>query len=350
MADNPINISQLRTACDHFITAEYPYYEELREAFKLLKLTGCRIQEIFDISRWSIVSGYMVSFTPQKHNNARIITLNADFNNFLAAIQNQHAPFLGRTYSQLQNLFDRINPYGKLFSGGKEITNYIYRYLYVRELMEAGLTIQQTADIMGYHSTTAVSNYLNADLDSTIEIPAGDGIVIDGKTYRTWEFNDLIWIAEPLQYKYRDDLIYDWEGNADLISQNGLLYHHSCMPSLLDALPSSVRCATNSEISAYHQNILKLTGKFNNLKHAGSDAWLANDGLQTTPHKFWGSGLKGNSEPYYLKERAYIINPNYGSGTSYSFYYLRSGSESLSSGTYLKTNPSHMIVIHIVKA
>jgi hypothetical protein len=137
----------------------------------LLRLTGCRIQEIFDIERWSVVSGYYLVFTPQKGNNARYVTLDSSVQNFINAVTGQYKPFLGRTYSQLQNLFQRINPYGKLYSGTKEITNYFFRYLYVRELFEDGLTVTQIANMMGYTSDQAVSNYLNADLTSTIEVP-----------------------------------------------------------------------------------------------------------------------------------------------------------------------------------
>jgi len=171
MAENSVELQQLQAMADTFIEAEYPYFEELREAFKLLRLTGCRIQEIFDIGRWSIISGYQVSFQPQKGNNTRYITLDSNVDSFISAISGQYKPFLGRTYSQLQNLFQRINPYGKLYSGTKEITNYFFRYLYVRELWEDGLTVTEIANMMGYTSDQAVSNYLNADLSSTIEVP-----------------------------------------------------------------------------------------------------------------------------------------------------------------------------------
>lgn len=171
MSNYNIELPELQIMADHFLEIDYPYFEELREAFILLRCTGCRIQEIFDINRWSVISGYETQLQPQKGNNPRIIFLNNNLNNFLAAITGQYKPFLGRTYSQLQNLFRRINKYGKIYSGTKEITNYFFRYLYVRELHENGLTVTQIAFIMGYTSDQAVNNYLNADLTSTIEIP-----------------------------------------------------------------------------------------------------------------------------------------------------------------------------------
>jgi hypothetical protein len=171
MAEFNVELAELQKVCDYFVEAEYPYFEELREAFKLLRLTGCRIQELFDISRWTIISGYTVQLQPQKGNNPRTIILNSDFDNFISAIQGQFKPFLGRTYSQLEYLFLKINPYGKLYSGARQILNYAYRYLYIRELAADGLTNEQIAVIMGHVNPTVILNYLNAPLTSTIEIP-----------------------------------------------------------------------------------------------------------------------------------------------------------------------------------
>lgn len=156
---------------EYFVSAELPYFQELREAFRLLRLTGCRIQEIFEIYRWRRISGYQFEVIPQKKNSPRTIILDDTFSNFMAAVDGQFNPFLGRTYSQLQYLFTKINPWGKLYSGGKEITNYFFRYLYVRELAELGLTSTEIATEMGYSSTQAVNNYLNAELGSTNEVP-----------------------------------------------------------------------------------------------------------------------------------------------------------------------------------
>ncbi len=93
MADNPVQIEQLRVMADYFVSAELPYFSELNEAFRLLRLTGCRIQEIFDISRWEIISGFNVTLQPQKGNNLRSIILDASFSDFISAIQNQYNPF-----------------------------------------------------------------------------------------------------------------------------------------------------------------------------------------------------------------------------------------------------------------
>lgn len=171
MAEYQVNIAELQEICDYVINADYPYFEELREAFKLLRHTGCREMEIFEIERWSQISGDEFTLTPQKGNNNRTIILGEDFLNFKAAILGQYPPFLGRTYSQLQNLFKRVCPYWPIYSGGKQITLYTFRYLFLHELKADGLTNQQIADIMGHVNVETVSNYLDAVLSSENEVP-----------------------------------------------------------------------------------------------------------------------------------------------------------------------------------
>lgn len=175
MSNYSVELQQLQAMADHFITASYPYFEQFRETFKLLKLTGCRISELFEINRWSIQTGYHVTLQPQKGNNIRYLTLGPDFGHFLTAIENQTKPFLGLTVWQFWNLFNRINPYGSIYSDTKEITAYLFRYLYVRTLLEDGLTVAQIANQMGYTSEAAVHNYLDAELTSTYEVPVPVG-------------------------------------------------------------------------------------------------------------------------------------------------------------------------------
>lgn len=171
MAEYQVNIAELQEICNYIINADYPYFEELREAFKLLRHTGCREMEIFEIQRWSQVSGDEFTLTPQKGNNNRTIILGSEFTDFKAAILGQYPPFLGRTYSQLQNLFKRVCPYWPIYSGGKQITLYTFRYLFLHELKADGLTNQQIADVMGHVNVETVSNYLDAILSSTNEVP-----------------------------------------------------------------------------------------------------------------------------------------------------------------------------------
>jgi site-specific recombinase XerD len=159
-----IELCQLEKICDQLITSRYPYYEELREAFKLLKHTGCRIQEIFEIERWTQVEGWEFTLTPQKGNNDRTIILNSEFEEFYKAVVDQYPPFMHRRYSQLQNLFDQICSYRPIFSGDKPISLYVFRYFFIWDLNDQGYTNQQIADITGHTTTSVIDSYVNANL------------------------------------------------------------------------------------------------------------------------------------------------------------------------------------------
>jgi hypothetical protein len=174
MANNPAGLPELSVMADYFCDCDYPYFNELREGMKLLRHTGCRITEIFEIDRWQIISNYSVRLQPQKMNNYRYIELNSDFDNFIAAIQGQYKPFLSRTYSQLQNLFSIINKWGTVKSGDKDITLYIFRYLYLRNLQDLGLTLAEIASIMGYTTTAVISNYLDAVIMTDVPVKSAE--------------------------------------------------------------------------------------------------------------------------------------------------------------------------------
>lgn len=305
MANNPVDINQLRVMAEHFTTVNYPYFEELREAFKLLRLTGCRIQEIFEIERWSIISGYHVQVLPQKGNTNRSIILNPNFDNFLEAIENQYKPFLSRTSFQLQNLFYKINPYGKLYSDTKEITNYFFRYLFIRELYETGLTFQQIADAMGYTSTTSVHNYLNADLTSSNPIPDPNKVQIGNISYRTRKIENLIWIQESLRnipdlpkFKYVNN-------DPTTINSFGLLYSPEIFPDLIDLAPAGWRLPTIQDIinlTIYASSIGVAVSNYNNQSLTFWDSILT-----TTLNilDFRGNGYNDNST-YYLYKNTFL--------------------------------------------
>jgi len=295
MADNPVAIAELRVMADYFVSAELPYFEELREAFKLLRHTGCRIQEIFDISRWEVSSGYTVIVQPQKGNNTRTIILNSDFDDFLAAITGQYSPFLGRTYSQLQGLFYKINPYGKLYSATKEITNYFFRYLFVRELDELGMTLQQIADEMGYTSTTAVNNYLNADLTSTIEVPVSNDLIFGGVSYPTVDIAGYRIITRDLIFSDNGAGIYINPVIPNFLDFYGLIYGWEARERIIPQLPANWRVPSIAEMTAIWNTFGGIATAANASKEHSNTFWTNLNGTNTSGCYFRGTGYHSGS-------------------------------------------------------
>ena len=172
MSTRTLTLNNMITYCNYFDTANYPYYNELREAFHILNITGCRVSELFEIWRWSHVSGYEYQLQPQKGNNTRSIVLDSLCSNFMDAIENQYSPFLGRTVNQFEYLYNRVRNFGSIVTGDKPVSLYLFRYKYIKKLQSDGLSLAQIASIMGYTSTDTPTAYLSAILvESFIEPP-----------------------------------------------------------------------------------------------------------------------------------------------------------------------------------
>lgn len=171
MSSQNLDLSGINDKCYYLCNCNYPYYEELREAFSLLWLTGCRVQELFEISRWSYISGYTLRFQPQKGNNEREVVLDASCANFIAAVINQYTPFSGRTYSQLDNLFNKIKSWNFFQTGSKKFSLYIFRYRYVKQLAADGFSISEISSIMGYTNTSTPQAYLDANIIMDFDLP-----------------------------------------------------------------------------------------------------------------------------------------------------------------------------------
>jgi hypothetical protein len=165
-----VSLAQLKTVCNLYLSCNFPYFEELREAFFVLDICGCRIEELFQINRWTYVSGDIVTLLPQKNNLPRTITLDENTQNFKNCIINQTKPFLSRTSYQLQFLFRKLNPYCPIFSGGREISLYCYRYKHIWEAKAAGQTNEQIMNEMGHRTVTPILLYLAAVINSTYYI------------------------------------------------------------------------------------------------------------------------------------------------------------------------------------
>nr|WP_319266666.1 FISUMP domain-containing protein [uncultured Draconibacterium sp.] len=322
-----VAISQLQAMADYFTTANYPYFEELREAFKLLRLTGCRIQEIFQIERWSVIDGYNVQLQPQKFNNPRQITLNSDFDNFLAAIQNQYKPFLGRTYSQLENLFHKINPYGPIYSGSKYISNYFFRYLFVRELDADGKTPEQIAVIMGYTSPQAVNNYLSAPLSSTIIVPVVPKFIFDNVEYPVVNIGELSWIYTNFRGDDGEPGIFERSVTPELTEELGYFYRYDAAMRIASSLPDGWRLPSVDDF-------LYLASLFGGVSNCGP-------ALKSTDLQFWNSPNGTNISKFNARGSG-ISQQGNESGTFGAAYFMTS--------TAPRVNTFNMFVLYDIYA
>lgn len=203
---NTLDLAGITTKCDYLINAELPYYQQFNEAFVVLKLTGCRVSELFEIERWSWLGDDVYSLQPQKGNTLRVVQLNTDCSDFQYAVQNQVKPFGGLTKYQLYNIYDSIKGWDKLLSGDKDISLYVFRYRYTKQLYADGYDVQTIAAMMGYTNVATVQSYLVARVSEVFSKPPIGFVDIGG-----------VWISQD-NFAITDDGpgIYDFRGTQNL--------------------------------------------------------------------------------------------------------------------------------------
>lgn len=162
----PLSDNELESICLNYLTVDLPYFPQFREAFRLLYITGARVEEIFDISRWHLVVDDTYEFLPQKGNYERTVILSSDFESFKSAVSGQFKPFAGLSVGQFNRLFFAVSPHSSYFVDSKPISLYLFRYAFMRRLFRTGLTLNQIADKMGYTSTQVVAGYLENTIDA----------------------------------------------------------------------------------------------------------------------------------------------------------------------------------------
>ena len=187
---SPLSDSELDSVCLSLVNQNLPYFSAFHEAFVLLYLTGCRVDEIFAVHRWVRVSGYEMRFLPQKDNYHRNVTLDSRCDNFIDAVLGQYKPFGGLSSGQLNRLFYNFSEYSNFRVGSKPVSLYLFWYNFIRHLFNNGLNINQIADEMGYTSTAVVGGYLTATIEKGFFLDTEGFVNVNGTW---WSQNSLNW-------------------------------------------------------------------------------------------------------------------------------------------------------------
>jgi uncharacterized protein (TIGR02145 family) len=295
-----IDLSDITTFANYLCTTTYPYYEELREAFVVLFLTGCRPAELFEIERWNFVSDYNVTLVPQKGNTTRDCVLDSRCDNFIAAIQSQYRPFLGRTYWQFQNLYQKIRNFGILQSGDKIITMYLYRYRFIWQLSDDGYSVSAIASKMGYVETGTPQSYLSAVVKENILIPPIEELTIGGQ----------VWSSRNISLDDEEGGIFYPNDNFLNVADYGLLYTSSAAARIVAYypgwhIPSKAEFAI---LSSYLGGNNVAGGK---LKEKGVSHWLSPNSGADNSSLFTAvaaGSSRTNEEFYFFKEQSVFLS------------------------------------------
>lgn len=263
-----LDYSKLDTILKDVKNTTLDYFPYFQEAFILLYETGCRVGELFEITRWRRINDTTLGLTPQKYNSERIIVIPAGVTLFPQWVDNQIVPWFGLSVVQLNALFMRYSPYTSYLAETKPVSLYLFRYRYIRYLASNGWSLADIQTIMGYSSQTVIHNYLNSALSYSAEAPVVPHVVIGG----------LEWVLPSFSISDGGSGVY----SANLDSNNdavfGKLYSYSAVVRCLDS-HSYLRLPSSTE--------------FNSLVSALGGSSVAGGSLKTTGTVYWRSPNNG---------------------------------------------------------
>jgi uncharacterized protein (TIGR02145 family) len=224
MTQRNLDLSQISTYSNWFLSANLFPYSWATEAFNVLFCCGCRVEELFEIDRWTWIDGYELEMQPQKGNNVRPVTLNSSCASFIEAVKGQYAPFLGNTSNKLEYVFNKFRPFGQLSTGGSYVSLYLFRYRFVKQMYADGHTIAEIASEMGYTSTTTPAAYLDAVLVETYSLPSESFVTIGNIDWMDADINyddaggGVIYPNIDYQYSKDFGLLYTFDAAARIAS------------------------------------------------------------------------------------------------------------------------------------
>jgi integrase len=138
-----------------------PYFYPL---FKIMHLTGCRLEEALNRAAWNIKATNLVTLKTVKNNHIRIIdeTNSDDIATLINLLQNHYY-----TTSQKSNVLKIANLYlnqYNIYHQNKKLTTSIFRHNYIKKLKAKGKTDNEIKSIMGHIQQDNTNNYIYSEL------------------------------------------------------------------------------------------------------------------------------------------------------------------------------------------
>ena len=161
---NPYDFQSLQTDLQGFLYTIERISATYHLAFRVQYVTGCRFNELRQITRFSIIDSTQYSLQPQKGNDLRTLPLNLLPPDFIAMIQAQDDYFEGLTQSTASYYFRTFYFNKRIFHDNKQLTTNLFRHHYCKDLHNAGYSITQIARLLGERDQKNAENYIFSDL------------------------------------------------------------------------------------------------------------------------------------------------------------------------------------------
>lgn len=142
----------------------YYYYPVVKDVLELLLISGCRINDVLEFNRWSVVDGTKIKLKPEKNNNDRLFEESQLTSLWFNSVQNNVDLFFDINYSkvvyELKKKFDKYY----FMSYNKRLLSHIFRHNYAKQLKLNGSTDLEIKNLMGEKKLSSAQNYIYSQI------------------------------------------------------------------------------------------------------------------------------------------------------------------------------------------
>lgn len=155
---------QLDSSLRDFVNSVNNIQPLLFPIFNTLYKLGMRAVECTELTRYHIITESTIEFQPSKHNATRIIDV-ADVDPFIYNLilegETIYRPF---SYATMTYTFVMFYEYKSVFSGKKKVSTHLFRYNYIRKLMDSGYSKSEIGLRIGEQDLSNLETYMYQDL------------------------------------------------------------------------------------------------------------------------------------------------------------------------------------------
>ena len=159
-----ITDSQLDTVLYDSIYYDGVIDYEIRLLIEILYMTGCRINDVLEYDRWSVLMNGNVQLQPQKRNNLRIFTPTELPTLFYDNLVNNINTFDGYYYGKCEYYITEILRKNSIKRNKKYLTTHLYRHNYCKKLHNLGNTDSEIQVKLGLLNLASAQNYIYSNL------------------------------------------------------------------------------------------------------------------------------------------------------------------------------------------
>lgn len=165
-SNEPLTVEELSFVADEIAETIRQYRPEFANLVRLHRQSGCRVKELFQPTRWKVVSNVSLQLTPQKRNAVR----NLRFADIGVASAAAFEPILAdmarlplRQYERAFSLAVHDACIYRLYENGfASPSTHMFRHIKIKELAKSGMEKESIATWIGEKNPQSLDYYLES--------------------------------------------------------------------------------------------------------------------------------------------------------------------------------------------